>query len=401
MSRKVLILGAAFEQLPAIKRAKELGYSVAVADFDPNAIGIPYADKYYNCSTIDPQGVYEAAKDFCADGIFLIATDKPVKAFAYATTKLGLPGYTPEIARQVTDKGVMAQVLKAHDVAMPWFYIAHDLNELKQLSKSITFPCIMKPVNNSASRGVIKISSIQELEEAYNYSSKNCSEGQSVIIEEYMQGPEVSVETLIIDGEPIVVQVTDKLTTGAPHFVEMGHSQPSRLPQETIECIKCVAQKAVIALGLQNSTAHVEIIVTAEGPKIVEVGGRLGGDGITAHLVKLSSHIDMLEVSLNLMTGGKPVIHREQELGSAIRFITADKSGVLKGLNNTEEARRISGIQEVYMSRFVGEQVSCNGIQSSDDRVGHIIAQGVDAQDAVEKCEAALRMVSVEVSCEC
>ena len=111
MKRKVLILGAAFEQVPAIKKAKALGYEVAVADFDPDAIGIPYADKYYNCSTIDPEGVYEAAKDFHADGIFLIATDKPVKAFAYATTKLGLPGFTPEIAVNVTDKGKMAEIL--------------------------------------------------------------------------------------------------------------------------------------------------------------------------------------------------------------------------------------------------------------------------------------------------
>ncbi len=397
MKRKVLILGAAFEQVPAIKKAKELDYEVAVADFDPDAIGIPYADKYYNCSTIDPEGVYEAAKDFHAEGIFLIATDKPVKAFAYATTKLGLPGFTPEIAENVTDKGKMAQILTNHNVAFPWYHTAETKQALKKIGTEITYPCIVKPVNNSASRGVVKVNNYEELISAYEYSSSYCSEGHEVIVEEYMEGPEVSVETVVINGNPYVIQVTDKLTSGAPHFVELGHSQPSRLSENTVKSIKELAGNAVVALGLVNATAHVEIIVTKDGPKIVEVGGRLGGDGITGHLVQLSTGIDMLGLCLDLMTGGKPVIGEPQKKGSAIRFIVSKEKGILKGLNGAEDARRIPGVYEVFMSRFCGEIISGNDVASSDDRIGHVIARGKNADDAIKICERALSLITVEI----
>lgn len=398
MKRRVLILGAAFEQVPAIKKAKELGYEVAVADFDPQAIGISLADKYYNCSTTDPVGVYDVARDFHADGIFLIATDKPVKAFAFAVSQLGLPGYTPRIAENVTDKGRMAQVLSEEKVPMPWFFEAESFQQMKAVGKKVTYPCIVKPVNNSASRGVVKVNNYDELLKAYEYSSSCCSEGKRVIIEEFMCGPEVSVEVLVIHGVPHVLQVTDKLTSGAPHFVELGHSQPSQLPEKTVKQIKGLAEDTVLALGLYDSTAHVEIIVTEDGPKIVEVGGRLGGDGITGHLVELSTGVDLLALALDLMTGGCPTVPDATPKGSAIRFITTKQKGILQGLQGREEALAIPGVKEVYMSRFIGEELSGAEISCSDDRVGHIITQGNNARDAIEKCEKALSKVGVIVA---
>ena len=107
-----------------------------------------------------------------------------------------------------------------------------------------------------------------------------------VLVEEYMIGPEVSVELLVVDGVAHVLQVTDKLTSGAPNYFEIGHCQPTSLKDEDRAAISELAKAAVLAVGLKNSAAHVEIIVTPNGPKMVELGARLGGDWITSYLIQ-------------------------------------------------------------------------------------------------------------------
>ena len=258
--KRLFIIGASLLQLPAIKKAKEMGLYVAVADYNPEAIGIPYADEYFNVSTIDEEGVYLAAKAFGADGIMTLATDMPMRALAYATQKLGLSGITYETAVKATDKGEMIKAFEEHNVAHPWYFIVNSEKELRKIEDSITFPCISKPTDNSGSRGVMLINTKEELTESVKYSSSQGRKG-GVIIEEYMKGKEVSVEVIVLEGTPHVLQVTDKLTTGAPHFVEMGHNEPSKLPAKDVESIKRLAEKAAVAVGIKNGPAHVEIIL--------------------------------------------------------------------------------------------------------------------------------------------
>ena len=124
--KRLLIIGASILQLPAIKKAKELGLYVAVADYNPNAIGIPYADEYYNVSTIDEEGVYQAAKTFGAEGIMTLATDMPMRSVAYACKKLGLVGIDYDTAVKATDKGEMIKAFEAAGVEHPWYYIISD-----------------------------------------------------------------------------------------------------------------------------------------------------------------------------------------------------------------------------------------------------------------------------------
>ena len=166
----------------------------------------------------------------------------------------------------------------------------------------------------------------EELERAVRYSSSNGREG-SVIVEEYLQGSEVSVEVMVIDGEVHILQVTDKLTTGAPHFVEMGHSQPSRLRNEDIKAIRDLAARAVKSVGIDNGPAHVEIMLTDKGPKMIELGARMGGDCITTHLVPLSTGIDMVKATIQIALGEQPDIAPKFNKGAAIRYI---KETVLK-----------------------------------------------------------------------
>ena len=262
--KKVLIIGASILQLPAIQKAKELGYYVGVADYNPNAIGIPEADEYFNVSTIDVNGVVQVAKQFKPDGIMTLATDMPMRAVAKACEVCMLPGISYDTAIKATDKGEMIKAFEAFGVEHPWYYIVPSPDYLDKVIDRISYPCIMKPTDNAGSRGVVLCSSKEDLEREYDYSRAESRRG-SVIIEEYLQGPEFSIEILVVDGVPHVLQITDKLTTGAPHFVEMGHSQPTRQDEASQEKIKDLAVRACKSVGINMGPAHVEIILTKDG----------------------------------------------------------------------------------------------------------------------------------------
>lgn len=390
--KKLLIIGASILQLPAIKKAKELGHYVAVADFNPNAIGIPFADKFYNASTIDIDAICEVAKDFQPDGIMTLATDMPMRSIAAATSLLGLPGISMDTAIKSTDKGEMIKAFKEHGVESPWFYIIENGAQLQEVMPQIEYPCILKPTDNAGSRGVMLVNSETELYEAYQYSVSQ-SRGGWVILEEYMTGPEVSVEVMVVDSVPHVLQVTDKLTTGAPYFVEMGHNQPSMLPIEDVERIKDLACRAVKSVGINCGPSHVEIKLTPNGPKMVELGARMGGDCITTHLVPLSTGVDMIKATIDVSLGLTPNITPSLKKGSAIRFLDAPR-GVISSIEGIEEARNIDGVQEVSLTKSLGDEVT--EIHSSLDRCGFVIAQCDSAVEAIEVCDTAKIIINIK-----
>lgn len=389
--RKLLIIGASILQVPAIKKAKEMGFVVGVIDYNPNAVGVPLADKFFNVSTIDIEGVADAAKRFEPDGIMTLATDMPMRSIARAAEKCGLPGISMDTAIKATDKGEMIKCFEANGVEHPWYFILASSDELDGVADKITYPCITKPTDNSGSRGVMLVHNEKELREAVTYSAENGRSG-GVIVEEYMRGPEVSVEIVAVDGEPHVLQVTDKLTTGAPHFVEMGHSQPSRLPTDGLKKIRDLACRAALAVGIKNGPAHVEIILTKDGPKMVELGARMGGDCITTHLVPLSTGIDMIEATIKIACGEKPDLAPKFEKGSAIRFLDAPH-GNIAAIEGVEQAYAIEGVREISFTKGVGDAVG--EIGSSTDRVGFVIAQADTPEEAVEVCTQACETVKI------
>lgn len=389
--KKLLIIGASILQLPAIKRAKELGYYTAVLDYNPNAVGIEYADEYFNASTIDIDAVVEVAKSFCPDGIMTLATDMPMRSIAKAASELGLPGIDMETAIKATDKGEMIKAFAECGVAHPWYFIVKDECELEAIADKLTYPCIVKPTDNAGSRGVKLIGSASELAASYEYAVASSRSG-AVIFEEYMQGSEVSVEIIVKGGVVHVLAVTDKITTGAPHFVEMGHTQPSSLPADKVEEIKDLACRAVKAVGIKDGPAHVEIMLTEGGAKMVELGARMGGDCITTHLVPLSTGVDMIEATIRIACGEEADVDIRHSRGAAIRYIKA-KSGVIKEIVGVDKAGAIPGVCEISFTKGVGDTVGKIG--SSTDRVGFVIASGSDRESAVSVCEAALEKINV------
>lgn len=397
MNKKLMILGASILQLPAIEKAKEMGLDVVVVDMNPDAVGfnVPGIEKEI-ISTIDIQAVISAAKSHKIDGIMTLATDMPMRTVAAVAKEMNLIGIDEETALKATNKAEMRKALQVSNVPIPKFYVVSNKEEYKEVVKQFNVPFIVKPADSSGSRGIFEVKDIHNEDliiEAYEYCHPYSRVGD-VVVEEYMEGPEVSVETLTVNGECHVIQITDKLTTGAPHYVEMGHSQPTMLSKEISEQISKVAKAANKAIGIKNGPSHTEIIVTKEGPKIVELGARLGGDNITTHLVPLSTGVNMVECCIKIALGEIPDIKKKWHKGSAIRYFD-QKPGCIKSIDGIEKAKKVSGVKQISIVHGVGENVT--EVTSSGSRIGFVITQGTNAIEAKTICNKVLFMINVKI----
>ena len=392
--KRLMIVGASVLQLPAILKAKEMGLYVAVVDYNPQAIGIQYADKYYNASTMDEEAVLAAAEDFCPDGIMTLATDMPMRSVSKACEMLSLNSINYDTAVKATDKVEMIKAFKAYGVPSPWYYAVNSIEELKSLEGKVSFPCIIKPTDNAGSHGVAKVGSFQELLDNYDYSH-SCSRHGKVIVEEYLDGPEVSVEVMVVEGQVNILQITDKITTGAPHFVEMGHTQPSLLPADTQQQIRDVAEAACKSIGLDKGPAHVEMKVTSHGPIMIELGARMGGDNITTHLVPLSTGIDMVKATIDVALGQEPDIKSTLHCGSAIRYFDVP-FGAIKAIDGIENAELIPGIRQITFTKGIGDESV--PIKCSNDRIGFVISQGNTAEEAISLCNQAISHINISIA---
>lgn len=390
-----MILGASILQLPAIEKASEMGLEVIVVDMNPEAIGfsVPGVVKEV-ISTIDTLAILEAAKRHMINGIMTLASDMPMQSVAVVCHEMRLVGISEDTALKATNKAFMRDALKEAGVPVPLYFRVKGKEEFRAAIEKVRaagYQCIVKPADNSGSRGVNLLKEDADLNAAYDYTVRY-SRGGEIVVEEFMEGPEVSVETLAIDGDVHVIQITDKLTTGAPFFVEMGHCQPSQLNIEIKNRIAEVAIAANKAIGIQNGPSHTEIKVTEEGPKIVELGARLGGDCITTHLVPLSTGIDMVECCIKIALGENPDIRPKWSKGSAIRYLKTGR-GIVKQIDGVEEAEKYPGVVQVSIVHGIGDQVG--EIHSSTDRAGFVISQADCVQDAVRIAEKGIGYISV------
>ncbi|MFZ3132926.1 MAG: ATP-grasp domain-containing protein [Desulfosporosinus sp.] len=398
MMKRLMILGASILQVPAIQKAREMGLYTIAVDYDPNAIGFQYADKNCCISTIDVDAVLAEAIRLKIDGIMTLASDMPMVTVATVATELGLSGIDVETAYKATNKAKMREVLKQANVPIPEFYIVNTYEEYRRAVDRFRFTkkFIVKPADNSGSRGIYMVQSVSEIDKAYKHSKKNSRCG-AILVEEYMEGPEVSVETLTINGTTNVLAITDKLTTGFPYFVEMGHSQPTQLNKNVVKNITDVAKAAIKAIGITTGPSHTEIIVTKSGAKIVELGARMGGDNITTYLVPLSTGIDMVKSVIQIAIGEKPKLDRLFHKGSAIRYFETEL-GTLSGIEGIEVVKSIDDVKQVYFTKRIGDKLG--EIYSANDRIGFVIAQAYDTSHAIMSCEKAIDSIRISVTNE-
>jgi biotin carboxylase len=300
--KKLAVLGASYLQKPLVLKANALGIETHCFAWDNDkAICKEFADYFYPISIVEKDPILNKCREIGIDGITTIATDMCVPTIGYVSENLNLVGNSYQSAILSTNKAKMRSALIEEDVSCPKSICVSHFSE-KQL-KSLIFPVIVKPTDRSGSRGISKVNNSIELKRAINNGIKESFENK-VVVEEFIDGKEISVESISWRGKHYILAITDKETTGSPHFVETEHHQPSILPLKILEKVKNETLKALTALGIEFGASHSEFKINEnEEVFAIEIGARMGGDFIGSHLVELSTGYDymkgVIDIALN------------------------------------------------------------------------------------------------------
>lgn len=393
--KTILILGAGPLQMPAIAAGRRLGLRVVAADGDPKAPGLALADVPAVVNIIDPDVCLAVARREHVDGVIQICSEVSMAGVGLINETLGFAGPDRGAVRRATNKEAMRRAFEAGGAPSPLSRGAATEAEALAAATSIRGPRIVKPSRNSGSRGVSRLGEDapdEEILAAYRRALAE-SRDQSTVIESFVEGAEFSVELLVWNGHSRVISVTDKVTTGAPSYVETGHSQPSRFTPAEIDRVVDAATRGIRALGLDWCAAHAEVKLGPTGAFIIEIGARLGGDFITTELVPRSTGIDMVAGAIRLALREAPdLTPRHEPRGAAIRYLQP-QPGTVRTIERVDEARAMPGVAIVDLYVRPGDTVP--PITSSLSRVGHVIAEGRDADEAVARAERARDAVRI------
>jgi len=396
MNKTLLIVAAGPLQVPAFKEARAMGIRTVAVDANPAAPGMSLADAHYAADILDHELVTQIARRERVDGVMTLCTDAPVRTVALVASQLKLKALSPQAAANSTDKRLMRRCLASAAVPIPKFSVVGSLEETYRSAEAIDFPLVLKAPCSSGSRGVVRVESASELESAVIEVRRFQPTGE-LLLEEWMEGPEVSVEGACQGDKVQIIQVTDKTLFSGAFPVEAGHTQPSMLPTPIIERIRSVTTDAVSALGLSDCALHAELKITSDGPKIVEVGARLGGDRIATHLTPLSTGVNLLRATIMIAMGEVPDLVPKFSRGAAVRYFHAPECGVIKSIGGLSQIDSLPGLELLYAaSERDGELrpgLRIGQVHSSLDRYGHVLFSGEDAAQASQRAEHAASLV--------
>lgn len=299
--KKLAVIGANAPLIPFYKHARELDIYIIGIAWEEGAVCRKYCDKFYPVSFADKEVVLEICRNENIDGITSFSLESALPTVIYVATHMGLVSNDIECLNLTLNKYTMRSAFKEAGIPVPRYFLIKSVHELELID--IRYPAIIKPVDSGGSQGVNKVNNLQELKDAYAYAEDH-SRTQTVIVEEFIDGREFSVEYLTCNGIHYNIQITDKVTSGPPHFVEMQHHQPADISVDIAIRIRNMVESALSLLKISNSPSHTEIKLNSRGELyIIEIGPRLGGDYITSDLVRLSTGYDMVHGSIDLALG--------------------------------------------------------------------------------------------------
>lgn len=298
MKARIAVLGANEPLIPFYRQAKALGYEVIGIAIEKGAVCKPYCDRFYPVSFADKDQVVEICRQERVDGILSFSLESALPTVVYVAQKLGLVSNSKECVELTQSKYAQRQALGKAGIPVPKYYLVESVADLEKVQ--CRFPVIVKPVDSGGSQGICKVDAQDNLVEAYQYAVE-FSRTSKAIVEEFVDGREFSVEYISHQGKHYFLQITDKVTSGAPRFVEMQHHQPADIPEAVWERIKEMVEGALTALKIENSASHTEIKWNSNDELfIIETGARMGGDFISSDLVRLSTGYDFVAGAIKL-----------------------------------------------------------------------------------------------------
>ncbi|WP_248958361.1 ATP-grasp domain-containing protein [Sphaerisporangium perillae] len=327
-------------------------------------------------------------------------SDFYVATVAELAAQLGLPGNPPEAVRLCRDKGRMRRALAKAGARRPRFAVLHDQSETAEAVTRVGLPCVVKPVSGSGSENVrlcasqaeVRAQVAQVLSVRTNIRGQACE--PAALVEEYLDGPEFSVEMVHTGGEAVCVGIVAKTLTGRPYFVESGHVYPAPVAKADAEAMESAVRLALAATGIQHGPTHTEVKLLSDGVAVVEINPRLAG-GMIPELISLVDGLDLLEQQIRGAIGLPVTLARRREGHAGIRFLVADRPGAVRAVSGADQVAALPGIEQVSVSARPGVRVGPP--RSAYDRLGHVIARGRTVPELTARLDRAVAGLHVEV----
>ncbi|TGK09976.1 ATP-grasp domain-containing protein [Leptospira fletcheri] len=393
VGKTILIVGGGLLQVPIIQTAKTMQLRTIVADMNPQAPGLKICDIQMIMSTKDIEGMVRESKRLAAttkvDGVITAGTDASMTVAAVANA-LDLPGIRFVDAEAASNKVKMRERLKKAGVPIPGFAPIWSLQDTRDALEFLKFPLVMKPADNMGARGVVKVNNREELQAAFKHAKKYSPTGE-MILEEYMPGPEVSVDALAWDGNFAITGIADRIIEREPYFIEMGHNMPSSLPESVLKEIEDVMFRGMKALGIRRGAGKGDIKVTPDGVKVGEIAARLSGGFMSAFTFPLSSGINLNRAAILIALGEEPDnLEPLQKKVSIERALLAPK-GKLLSIEGLDEAKKIDGVADIFLFHKIGDIIPepTNNIE----KTGHVIVTADTLSQAEKIFESVLSTV--------
>lgn len=389
---KALVLAGGVPQIALLEDLRSRGITTVLADYYENPVARPHADIFYQISTLDVPAITKLAIDEKVDFLITVCTDQALLTVAYVSQQLGLPCYIDyETARNVTNKSYMKDIFEKKGISSAKFRVMGQLDE-QQISH-LRYPLIVKPVDCNSSKGVKKVTCLEELRPAFA-DAVQFSRTDTAIVEEFIEGPELSVDVYVEDGVANILAISelDKIPA-KDKFVIFRSKAPIDLSSAVIAHIQKTAQQIADAFGLKNSPMLIQMISDGQQVYVLEFSARTGGGEKFITIKKLSG-FDVVKAVVDLTLGTKPHFDRDH---TAKKFYASEfiycKPGVFHHLENFDRLLE-QEVLDVY-HLFHPPGTSFDKIESSGDRIAGYILTANSQEELEHKHNTAVEQLAV------
>lgn len=397
--KKILLLGGSMQQIPSIEKAKEMGLYTITCDYLPQNPGHKLADEYYNVSTTDKDAVLELAKKLNIDGILAYASDPAAPTAAYVAEKLGLPGNPYESVRILTEKDLFREFLSKNGLNCPKAKGYTSYKDAELQIEDFKFPIMVKPVDSSGSKGVVKVYSREQLKNAVD-EALSYSRSKRFIVEEFInkKGYQVSGDGFSINGKLVFTSYGNELYSGkgTREYVALGEFWPSLLSDEMKIKVDSELQKLISALGMKTCAYNIEAIIDEnDDVYILELGPRNGGSYIP-QLIKYATGVDLVEYTIKGAMGEDcSDLKMQPTQGCWSNYmILSKKNGKFKGIWFDQKFRK-NNLLHVYCTHNIGDEV--HSYQNTTHSLGTILFKADNIEQMMEITSNIDRYYQVEV----
>lgn len=395
----LVIIGAGTLQVPAIKEAQKLGLKTVVVDQDSQAEGMLLADRVLLESTKSYHQIIEKLKPYQENlaGVFTAGTDATMTVAKIAQA-FHLISLDEQTALNCTNKYFMRQTLQNKGIPVPLFSLATTAQEAQMAFEKLnTSVAIIKPLDNMGARGVKKIYSPQDAYESFEQTAQYSSSGH-VLIEEYLEGDELSIDSLLFHDQFYACGIADRLIERDPYFIEVGHRLPSLKPQNEIDQALKMLYEGAKALGIHYGVAKGDIRLTSQGSRIVEIAGRLSGGFMSGYTFPYASGVNLTRAAILLAIGKIP---SEEDLTPSKHSYSLERAifppimGTLQNIVVPEISLQIPFIKNIFITKTKGTVIE--SISSNVDKLGNIIANAPTLAQAEQAIQQAMSLIQIKI----